>query len=360
MVIMMDIAFKRDEKDVYISNDGIVYLLGSNQCGKSYVLSILKNGFNGKNKDFLVNNLLVDKNKFNVIYYDDTTDFNEEFKFTKTNLFRELIYSSVLNNINETKLLKDVNDLFDRVDVKVNQYLDINVNKKQEEKMIFDIDITDVNEIIDKFTNIYVDNFLIKDANIPRSTKRKLIYNLLLFELNKKKDLENIVLIDNFDLYLDIENTNKIISMLNEYHKKNSNTYFFLTSNNNIFNLVENKKDIYHVYYNGVTHIFDFDEIIQKSLLKVYYEESDCNECFEDFCIKNTILFSEEIEQRKKEIICNYQSEIGKLYVSSKVRLLDKYNYKYNDVCIYCKDKFFQYFYGEIYRKLNEIIDLSD
>jgi len=85
------------------------------------------------------------------------------------------------------------------------------LNKKQEEKICFDIEITDVNDIIDKFTNIYIDNYLLKDSNMPRSTRRKLIYNLLLFELNKSKNYTNIVFIDNFDLYLDTENTKKII-----------------------------------------------------------------------------------------------------------------------------------------------------
>lgn len=351
----MDIAFKKDEKDLFIQNNGVVYFFGSNQSGKTCMLNFLKEGFLGKNKDFLVDGLRIEKNKFNVLYYDDTTDFNTEFKFTKTNVFRELIYSSVLNNINEAKLLKEVNDLFDKVDVKVNQFLDVNVNKKQEEKMTFDIEITDVNEIIDKFTNIYIDNYLIKDSNIPRSTKRKMIYNLLLFELNKSECENNIVFIDNFDLYLDFENTSKVITKINDYHKKNPNTYFFLSTSNNLYNLVKDKTCIYRVINHNLSHISNLKEIIHKCLVRVCYEEQKSQLNFEDFYLENASLFSNDVEKKYSEIMSLYQSEIGKLYVSNKVRLIDKYNEKYDDVIICCKDKFYQYFYEEIYNILGSI-----
>lgn len=355
MVISLDIVFKNENRENYIKNEGVVYLLSSNQCGKTHILNVIKDGFLGKNKDFLVNNMSVNRADYNVIYYDDTTDFSGEFKFTKTNLFRELIYSKVLDNINETKLLKEVNDLFDRIDTRVNQFLEINVNKKQEEKINFDIEINDVNEIIDKFTNIYVDNYLIKDSNIPRSKRRKLIYNLLLFELKKSDVNYNVVFIDNFDLYLDYENTKKIISMLADYHKKYNNTYFFLTTSNNVYEFINDKASIYHIHNYYLTHIEKLDQIIEDCFMKVLYNNQKSEIEYEQFYLDNIDMYNVDVKNKIDEIMCLFQSDIGKLYISNKVRLVEKYNEKYDDIIIYCKDRFYQYFYEEIYNRLNEI-----
>ncbi len=348
----MNIAYKYDNKEQYIQNDGVVYILGPNQSGKTFLLNLLKEGFYGKNQEFIVDNILVNKNDFKIIFFDDTTDFNGEFKFTKTNIFRELIYSNVLKKINDTKLLKDVNDLFDEIDSKVNNFLDLNINKKQEEKINFDIEINDVNEIIDKFTNIYVDNYLLKDSNIPRSTKRKLIYNLLLFELNKSKERTNVVFIDNFDLYLDIENTKKVINMLEKY-SRNNNTFFFLSTSNNIYSFIRDKSNIYHISKKNISHVKDLKSIVQKAILKYQYSKSNTKTNLEEFINQNTELFRNDIDDKYNEILCRYQQEIGKIYISNKIRLVDKYDPKYDDIIIYCKSQSDQYFFAELYNKLN-------
>ena len=350
----MNIVYKINEIENYIQNNNIVYLLGPNQSGKTYLLNLLKDGFSGKNKDFSVNNIPVNKNEFKVLYYDDTTDFNSEFKFTKTNTFIELIYNNVLSQINDTKILKEVNELFDKIDVKVNNFLDLNINKKQEEKICFDIEITDVNDIIDKFTNIYIDNYLLKDSNMPRSTRRKLIYNLLLFELNKSKNYTNIVFIDNFDLYLDTENTKKIISMIEKY-SKNNNTFFFLSSSNNIYNLIKDKASIYHVHNNFITHISDLSYFVEKAILKEQYNKLNTDISYDEFVIENSELYKNEIKSKLSEVMCNYQLEIGKIYIANKIRLVNKYDFKYDDIIIYCKDKFTQYFFEYLYKKLKNI-----
>lgn len=351
----MDIVFKNEGKDNYIKNNGIIYILGPNQCGKTHILNLIKDGFLGKNKDILVNNMNINKSDYNVIYYDDTTDFSNEFKFNKTNIFRDLIYSKVLDNISETKLLKEVNNLFDRIDAKVNQFLDINVNKKQEEKINFDIEIDDINEIIDKFTNIYIDNYLIKDSNISRSKRRKLIYNLLLFELKKSNTNYNVVFIDNFDLYLDLENTKKVINMLTEYHNKNNNTYFFLTSSNNIFEFIEYKMSIYHIHNYHLTHIDNMEDIVTNCFIKVSYLKQKSNEEYEKFYLDNVDLYKEDIKSKINEILCLFQSEIGKLYISDKVKLVNKYNVNADELTIYYPNMFYRYLFEKLYNKLNEI-----
>lgn len=335
----MDIVLKTGNTINYIKNEGVVYILGPNQSGKTYILNFLKEGFLGKKEEMQVNNLKVHKEDYNVFYYDDTTDFTTEFKFAKNNVFRELIYKDILENINEARILKEVNILFDKIDQRVNSFLEINMNKNQEEKVKFEIEIQDINEIIDRFTNIYIDNYFIKDSNIPRSTKRKLIYNLLLLELRRKKTKNNIVIIDNFDIYLDLDNTKKIIKKLTTYHQKNPNTFFILSSSNNIYELINDKSSIYRVNNNKLTHINDIDKIITKA---IYMSNSNL-----DF---NDILYQDEIAKRKKEVSLFHNNEIGKLYISNGLN-------DNNLITNYCHDKFYNQFYKEL---INLLYSKSD
>jgi len=53
--------------------------------------------------------------------------------------------------------------------------------------------------------------------------------------------------------------------------------------------------------------------------------------------------------------MCNYQLEIGKIYIANKIRLVNKYDFKYDDIIIYCKDKFTQYFFEYLYKKSKNI-----
>jgi len=351
----MNIVFNNDGKENYITNNGIVYLLGPNQCGKTYILNMLKNGFSSKEKNFLVDNMQVNKNRFNVMYYDDTTDFNNEFKFSKSNLFRELIYTSALSDSSKAKLLKEINTLFDNLDNKVNQYLDININKKQENKVSFEVEIDDINDIIDKFTNIYVDNYLIKSNNMPRSIKRKMIYNLMLFGLKKSCSQENIVIIDNFDLYLDNDNTQKIIKLLEDYHNKNDSTYFFLSSCNNIFELVKDKSSVYRINNGRVNHIKDYDLCIQNAYFNYKYSISDKDKDFVSYINENAIILEDDITKYKREIAEYLQFNIGKLYVCNEINtMLKRKSLFIDNLEVHCFKDFYEYFYEYIFKILTK------
>ena len=57
--------------------------------------------------------------------------FTNEFKFTKSNTLKQLIYNDVINKINEDKIIKYTNEIFDIIDEKVNNLLDRKINKKK-------------------------------------------------------------------------------------------------------------------------------------------------------------------------------------------------------------------------------------
>lgn len=351
----MQLVFKINEFDQYIENNGIVYFLGPNQNGKSYFLSQIKEGFEGKNKNFSVNNCAVVKEDYNVIFFNDTTDFTSEFKFTKNNNFRKIIYDNVFTKIDENQIVKDMNGLLNEIDKQVNHFLNIHMNKKQEEKILFDIDITDINDIIDKFTNIYIDDYLLKDGNVPRSVKRKLIYNLLMLEL-QQSDSINIVLIDDFDLYLDLENTKKVIDQLESYHSKNPDTYFFVTSSSNLYPYIKNKSNIYHTGQNRASHIVNLDPLIRDCFLKEVYQTIDQTIDFDSFQNETDYLYELDIEKKQKDVLCQCQEQIGLIYVSSKVHFTMEEMVSFEDgITIYCSDSFFYSFYETIVKILHFI-----
>lgn len=341
----MNIVFKNKEMDQFINSEGINYFLGANQSGKTYILELLKDGFTGQNKNFLIDGLPISKNDYNIIYFDDTTDFSNEFKFTKNNNFRKLIYDNILQELDEDNILEKVNNIFNKIDDKVNNYLDLKINSKSDNNIKFDIEIDNINDIVDKFTNIYIDNYILNEDNIPRSTRRKLIYELLLLKLDEN-DKPNIVIIDNFDLYLDYENTGKIIRLIEKYVSSNDNTHFFLSSSNNIYELIKNKNSIFHTKDNKIIKINDLKSIIEDALIKeAYINDKENDKNIEEYRNNNAILYIDEIDNKYKEIMNKQQYNMGKLYINSNIDI--------NEM-IFCENLFYYYFFEFLNKELNK------
>lgn len=340
----MNIIFESNKKIQTIENNGVNYFLGTNQSGKTYILNQIKSGFSSQNKEFKVNGIQIDKNNYNVIYFDDTTDFSNEFKFTKNNHFRKIIYENIINELDEQEILDKVNIIFNKIDKKVNKLLDIKINSKTDNNIKFDIEINDINDIVDKFTNIYIDNYILNEETIPKSTRRKLIYELLLLKLDDSIKT-NIVIIDNFDLYLDYDNTKKTINMIEEYAKNNNNTYFFLSTSNNIYEHINEKEAIYHTYKNNISKITDIKKIIEEALLYESYNKEHNMIDFETYKTEKAILFINEIDEKYKEIYNSQQHNIGKIYISNKETIEENYRHP---------KSFYDYLYLEINKEINK------
>ena len=88
-------------------------------------------------------------------------------------------------------------------------------------------------------------------------------------------------------IFKDYENTKKIIGKLNEYHVKNPNTYFFISSSNNLYELINDKSSIYHVNNKEVNHVEDLRKIVEISILKENYDMSDKSLSFDDYFEEN-------------------------------------------------------------------------
>lgn len=229
----MEIVIDIDNIPNILNLDKNIIFFGKNSNYKNKVINNIDDCLLGKSKNILINGNTYNSKDFNIISINEENDFTNEFKFTKSNTLKQLIYNDVINKINEDKIIKYTNEIFDIIDEKVNNLLDRKINKKSDNNISFQIEIPDVNSIIDKFTNIYIDDVLLNDSSISKSMKRKLLYQLYFLDIKKLDDKPTIVIINNFDVYL---NTNEIINLLNTIDNlSNDNCHFILSSCNNIF-----------------------------------------------------------------------------------------------------------------------------
>lgn len=294
--------FNKQEKNLNFKRNCIIF--SPNAGGKTLLLRELNEGLSGKKKSFLIDSMPVDKNTNTVVFFDEETDFNSEFKFTNNNIFRQEIYSSIEKVINSEQILKDLNLILDQVDNKVNQYINKNINPAFTEDINFDININDLDQIINKFTDIYIDG-LSSDKQLSKSKKRLLIYQLLL--LNQiTKDKDSYILIDDFDLYLDYSNTTKILKFISNLSKDYHCHFILTTSNPIVYSLTNNDFEIFKLAKNS-------------KLIKL--DQSSLSQTIHEF------LLLKEFKRTNKKDFLNFKEENYSLITENDLKLYFKQHY---------------------------------
>ena len=347
----MEIVIDIDNIPNILNLDKNIIFFGKNSNYKNKVINNIDDCLLGKSKNILINGNTYNSKDFNIISINEENDFTNEFKFTKSNTLKQLIYNDVINKINEDKIIKYTNEIFDVIDEKVNNLLDRKINKKSDNNISFQIEIPDVNSIIDKFTNIYIDNILLSNSEISKSMKRKLLYQLYFLDIKKLNDKPTIVIINNFDVYL---NSSEIINLLNTINSlSNDNCHFILSSCNNIFDYLDIEK--YNIY-KATDKIINFniiEDAIKTYLLKNEFNKINDNISFNDFYLKNeSLITNEEILNIRDNIINKYPTLISKILNSDSIKVV--LSKPKNITCEYiiCSDKNNQNLFLEISDKL--------
>lgn len=284
----MEILFSTKEHEYNLNFKNNCVIFGANNSGKTKVLQLLSESI--KNGKAVINSLKCQKNDYDVIFFSEESDFNDEFSFTKNNLFRSTIYDSIMNSIDKVQLLKELNSTLDKIDSKVNDYLDKNINQFFDNKIKFDIDITDLDNIINKFTSVYI-NDLRDNKKIPKSFKRILLYQLSLLDFSDGK--EKFVIIDDFDLYMDTDNIIKILNFISKY--SSDNCHFILsTSNPIVYTYLSQEYTVYKLNDQILYKLADLNYIIKKCIIEKEYNKSKKADSFEEFYDQNIHLISDE------------------------------------------------------------------
>ncbi len=281
-------------------------LFGKNNEIKAKFINDLNNALQGKSNNLIINGRKNAIKDYKIITMGEETDFEKEFKFTKNNILKQLIYNDEISKINEKKLIKYANELFDSIDIKINNLIDRKINKHSNDALRMDIEITNINSIIDKFTNIYIDNKLINDSSVSKAMKRKLLYQLYFLYVKNNPEQNYIILLNNFDAYLSIDET---VELLNTIEKlSNINCNFILTTSNDIFEYINH--DMFNIYKIG-NNIYSLDII---------------DEGIEDYLREgigeNIPITLQEILDIKNRIFNSYSYVISKILNSNELYFL--------------------------------------
>lgn len=343
----MELIIKLDDKNCNLNFDKNIILFGKNNSYKNKFINELTNSLTKNKNNILINGKVFNTNDFNIININEETDFSNEFKFTKNNTLRQLIYNDISKKINENKIIEYTNEIFDIIDEKINNLLDKKINKKNDNNIYFEIEIPNINSIIDKFTNIYIDDMLLTDNKISKSMKRKLLYQLYFLDIKKLSNKPTIVIINNFDVYL---NSEEIIKLLNDINSlTNDNCHFILSSCNNIFEYINLK--YYNIYKitNKVISINEINNAIKTFLIKNEYKSNNTDIEFNEFYNNNEYLISEEEISNIRNLLFNIKPYlINKILNSNNIKLVLSKPNNINQDYIICENNKEKELFNEI------------
>ena len=307
-------------KDMYsFEFDNVLFINGSNKSGKTKLLKLLEKGAIGELENFYINNNKVYKNDYQVLFIGDYNNFATDFKLTKANTFKKLIYDDIIEKMNIENILNKTNEIFNIIDDKINETISKN---ELTNNLKFNINIDSVDKIIEKFTNIYIDDYLLDDKITPRSSLRKLLINLTLYQIEKLDRDNIIVFIDDIDNSFDELELFNLIKTL----ETNNKAKFIVSSSRNIYPYVKNKKDIYKINKQKTKNIVNIESCIKQSIITNEYKEQNVKDDFNTFFEENEYLINDEdINYFNKKILPSLNYQIGLIYCNDEleIKLID-------------------------------------
>lgn len=307
-------------KDMYsFEFDNVLFINGSNKSGKTKLLKLLEKGAIGELENFYINNNKVYKNDYQVLFIGDYNNFATDFKLTKANTFKKLIYDDIIEKMNTENILNKTNEIFNIIDDKINETISKNELTKN---LKFNINIDSIDKIIEKFTNIYIDDYLLDDKITPRSSLRKLLINLTLYQIEKLDRDNIIVFIDDIDNSFDELELFNLIKTL----ETNNKAKFIVSSSRNIYPYVKNKKDIYKINKQKTKNIVNIESCIKQSIITNEYKEQNVKDDFNTFFEENEYLINDEdINYFNKKILPSLNYQIGLIYCNDEleIKLID-------------------------------------
>ena len=307
-------------KDMYsFEFDNVLFINGSNKSGKTKLLKLLEKGAIGELDNFYINNNKVYKNDYQVLFIGDYNNFATDFKLTKANTFKKLIFVDIIEKINTENILNKTNEIFNIIDDRINETISKNELTKN---LKFNINIDSVDKIIEKFTNIYIDDYLLDDKITPRSSLRKLLINLTLYQIEKSERNNIIVFIDDLDNSFDELELFNLIKTL----ENNNKAKFIVSSSRNIYSYVKNKKDIYKIYNQKTKNIVNVESCIKLAIIMNEYKEQNIKDDFNTFFEENEYLINDEdINYFNKKILPSLNYQIGLIYCNDEleIKLID-------------------------------------
>ncbi len=322
----MKIAFNFKEKSEILSFDEFCLISGEGGIGKTLLLELLEEGFSEKEKNFSVDGIKPCKNDYNIIKINEKSIFSDEFKFTRNNELRKLIYDQFIEEYKESnEIIDNLNEQLMVINNNVNDYL----KNITELDISFKTKIDNIEAIIDKNTTIIFEEKPIEKNAI--SINKMLLLDLYLEKLVAEN--ENIILIDNIENFLTNEQIYLFLNKLKEKSHNYNLKVIMTTSSNNVFKACFHDFKIYKLTSEGLKNI-NYEEIIRYALLKSEHLIVT-DEAFEEFYHKNISLIDEnDLNNFKAKHVNKNLLNIGLLYTNKKISILTEYELLNNEYII--------------------------
>lgn len=190
----------------------IAIITGQNRAGKTMLLDQIASGLEGNSLDVLVDNRVVKKGEFQVVYLTDDRQFNEEIKLTKTSRFRNQLINRInktlISNENYLDLNRQIETLAEKIKTITNLAITPNetafTNKKI--KLAFDTSQVNLEKIVDKLLEIDLIDQNTKsrldEKHFNNFLLRMIVFNILLAGLDwEDKQRPIVILVDNPAVY---------------------------------------------------------------------------------------------------------------------------------------------------------------
>lgn len=264
--VKIQFLYKKQLNTLEIKNFFVLY--GANQSGKSQLMDLFCQGFQGKLKNsFLLDGKEVEKNEFHVLQIGEYQSFLDEMKLGTKSFIKNQIEERIENISDKIMNLKN------ELSISVKDELLSKFEFIQNVDFEFDIKLNDL-----IFKNISF------NTNSSFSNLRKLLIKTKLYQLPQKI---GVLIIDYFDLGLSNYERDLMIKFLKNYSKENEITIIVSTSN--FIDFESSSTFLYQdKVYQNVKYLYSKENLlnITKEDQKLYLEE-ELYEMYEELLKKS-------------------------------------------------------------------------
>lgn len=274
----MNILFDCFNKEFSINIQKVNIFFGESCYNKNLFFNKIKSGFSGEYNSFIINNLKVSKGEFEVFAFDEDDDFLNQLKFTKSNYFKNSIFSQ-FNDDFKNDIVKNVNTELDKIGIQSDSCTD---NYLSDHSISLQVKINEFDDIINKYTDILIDGYSSSDQFINKGTKKIIMFKVLL-SMVSNTSTPTIIMINSFDAYLNVCEIMELLNYINDI--KNENLFFIFFSNNPI--IYKYVKDSYGIFKFVDTSLINFnflDNVIFDYCIKFYNDFNISNDDIISFC----------------------------------------------------------------------------
>lgn len=269
-------------EDISIEIGNLNQIISGNGMGKTMFLNTLRNSFEGKEKDFALDGKSISKDDYFIYYIGENDSLYLEKNLSTKSLLRNEIKSIL---IDKSEIVKDYSNKLSKLSDDINNDL---LKLELSDNIELNIKL-DLNELIIKYSDIYVNNTSLDQMSY--TSKRMSYINLI---INRIIDLSRpcVLLIDEPFSNLDDYNTNEIIHLLKET-ATNNDVLIFITSS---------KKSI-----PGFNPIYTNKNEISNSILKD-------NDYYEMISLYNKCSYDEAYEYTTEEELAKIKCDFNEKY----------------------------------------------